>query len=101
MQKHKEIALAITRTKEQYAKTDGQNLTSQIKHLQAELKNVVENIQQKEYNADSISQEINSIDNEIRQTISDLEKLQAITNDQVNGIDREIDNLKKSSTMNQ
>ena len=44
MQKHKEIALAITRTKEYYAKTDGQNLTSQIKQLQNQLKNVVENI---------------------------------------------------------
>ena len=36
---------------------------------------IVENIQQFEYNADSITKEISSIDEEILNTFSDLEKL--------------------------
>ena len=58
--------MAIARTKEQYAKADGMKIANQVKQVQTELNSLVDNIQQKEYNADSISQEINSIDDEIK-----------------------------------
>ena len=55
------------------------------------MQNIDEEIQKKKLKEENLMQEIDLIDEEIDQTISNLKNLQADTNEKVNNIDSQIE----------
>ena len=74
-----------------FAKTEGERITNQIRAIEGQMQNIDEEIQKKKLKEENLMQEIDLIDEEIDQTISNLKNLQADTNEKVNNIDSQIE----------
>ena len=59
--------------------------------IEEQIENIDEELHQKKLKEEKLSQEVDQIDDEIDQTISDLKGLQTDTNDKVNEIENKIE----------